>query len=275
MMPRVPVRLRLAPIALALLALGTCVAPARAQSGDTCVAAYEGAQELRQRGSLVQARRELDVCRAACPAALARDCEAWQRDVASRVGRVRLVVTRGGSPATPDAVLVDGRPAVIEPDGGVLVDPGDHTLRIDVADARATERAVSVAPGTEVALTIDVPSHQEDEAPGMPPTSALIVGGVGAGALLVGGGLAIAGHLRVGDLRDDCAPDCAESDVDAVRALWIAGGVAAGVGVGALAVAVALTLGGSSDGGAATRTGLVLAAPPPGAPLGLGARGTF
>lgn len=275
MMQRVPPRPRLAPIVLALLALGTCAAPARAQSGDTCVAAYEGAQELRQRGALVQARRELDVCRATCPAALARDCEAWQRDVASRVGRVRIVVTRDGSPATPDSILVDGQPAVGEPDGAVTVDPGAHTLRIDVAGARATEREVSVAPGAEVALTIDVPPHREDATSGAPPTSALIVGGVGAGALLVGGGLAIAGHLQVGDLRDDCAPDCAESDVDAVRALWIAGGVVAGVGVGALAVAVALTLGGSRDREATTGAGLVLAAPPPGAPLGLGARGTF
>ena len=109
----------------------------------------------------------------------------------------------------------------------------------------------------------------------MPSVTSMILGGVGAGALLVGGGLAIAGHVRVGDLREDCAPDCAESDVDAVRALWIAGGVAAGVGVGALAVAVALALGGSSADDTTARAGLVLAAPPSGAPIGLGARGTF
>ena len=274
MMPEVPPRLRHAPLLLALVGVGAHPAPAWGQSGDTCVAAYEGAQELRQRGALVEARRELDVCRAACPAALARDCESWQRDVASRVGRVRLDVRRDGSPATAEVVLIDGRPAVAEVDGGLIVDPGDHVLRVEVAGATAVERALSLAPGAAVALTVETTSTRSDEDESGLPTASLLLGSVGAGALLVAGGLAVAGHVRVADLRDDCAPDCAESDVDAVRTAWIAGGVTAGVGVGALAVAVALAIAGASDDGATAGAALLLAGPPPGAPLGLGARGT-
>lgn len=272
MMPRVRPRSPLALVLVALVAHGT---PARAQSGDTCVTAYEGAQELRQRGALVQARRELDVCRASCPAALARDCEAWQRDVASRLGRVKLLVTRDAARVSPDRVLVDGQPAVVDPEGVVAVDPGDHDVRIDIAGAPAAEHAVSVPPGGEVTLEVALASSDADEGSSWSPsTPALVVGGIGLGALLVGGGLGVAGHVRVGDLRDGCAPDCAASDVDAVRTMWIAGGVAAGVGVSALAVALALTFASRGDA-PATETGLVLAPPPPGAPLGVGARGTF
>lgn len=281
--PRVSRRPRLSPttplaVALALLAIGG--GPARAQSGETCAAAYETAQELRLGGELVSAQRELDVCVAACPAALARDCADWQRDVAARIGRVRIDVTVEGIPGAPSAVWVDGVAAVPGPDGAIALDPGAHEVRVHVDTAPPATRAVTVAPGGIVALRFDLTRDAADAAPRpwAPPTASIALGAIGAGALLVGGGLAIAGHVRVADLRDGCAPECAPSDVDAVRAMWIAGGVAAGAGVAAIVVATVLALGddGATSGSTARRPrALVLAAPPAGAPLGLGARARF
>jgi hypothetical protein len=266
-----------APVALALALITAWSGPAHAQSGETCATAYEHAQELRLRGELVGARRELDVCTATCPAALARDCDAWRREVAARLARLRIEVVVGGARVAPHGLWIDGAPAVPGPEGVVALDPGAHEVRVAVEGAQPATRSTTVAPGATTTLRIELATARptEDDGSWTPPTSAIVVGAAGAGALLVGAGLGIAGHARVGDLRDTCAPDCAGSDVDAVRSMWIAGGVSAGLGVGALALAVALALGDEAAEPDAADRALALTGTPAGAPLGLGARVRF
>lgn len=250
------------------LVVATAAAPSLAGEGDTCVTAYEGAQQRMREGRLVRARAELDLCLGSCPAALARDCAGWKDDVGSRIGRVAVEVRRDGAPVEVPRVLLDGAEA--RPRGGGLidVDPGAHTIVVEVPGSARAEQRVIVPPGGEVRARFDLPAAPGG---GLPPAS-IALGLVGGGALALGGVLGLVGHVQVADLRDTCAPDCDVADVDAVRSVWIAGGVAAGVGIGALAVAIAIAVGGEE---AATGAAGALGPAPSPSPAGGSLRVTF
>jgi hypothetical protein len=270
----VPRRARRSPVALALVCASAALGPgaggdARAQSGDTCVGAYEGAQERRQRGALVEAARELDLCLGACPEALARDCATWRREISARLARVTIDARLDGASARPGAVAIDGRAVVIGEGNQVDIDPGAHVIRVEIDRADPVERSVTLAEGQRATLRFEAATRSVEP---WPPTSAIVIGTAGGGALLLGAGLGIAGHLQVSDLRDTCAPDCAPSDVSAVRTTWIVGGVAAGVGLGAVAVAIAVALGAGPD---AAESGVALGSSPDGGPLGASCRASF
>ncbi len=239
---------------LAVVLAATSLAPrARAAEGDTCVAAYEGAQQRLKRGELLRARAELDVCLGSCPEALAKDCAIWREDVAGRLARVTFDVRQGGvqTPVADVRVSVDGSTVPVDTRGVVEVDPGPHAIEVSTQGASSETQSVDLPPGGATQLRFDFVGRQAES--GSLPPAAIAIGAVGVAALLVGGGLGLAGHLQVSELRDTCAPDCARADVDAVRSEWIAGGVTAGVGVGALVVALAMVLGDDDDAVEAAR----------------------
>jgi hypothetical protein len=72
----------------------------------------------------------------------------------ARVGQVRVE----RSPA--DArVFVDGAAAVFEPDGGLLLDPGVHELRVEAPGYASTTRSIELASGATVTLIVDLSSQ--------------------------------------------------------------------------------------------------------------------
>jgi hypothetical protein len=257
-----------APVVAIALVVATASASAPAAEGDTCVTAYEGAQQRIRDGQLVLARAELDLCMGSCPAALARDCAGWKDDVGSRIGRVAVEVRRDGAPVDPARVMLDGAEARPGAGGVIDVDPGAHTIVVELPGAAPAEQRITVPPGGVARARFDLESAA---AGGLPPAS-IALGLAGGGALALGAVLGVVGHLQVADLRDTCAPDCDVADVDSVRTVWIAGGVAAGVGIGALAVAFAIAVGGEDH---ATEVARALGPAPPSGPAGGSVRLVF
>ncbi|MEJ7727727.1 MAG: hypothetical protein WKG00_00765 [Polyangiaceae bacterium] len=233
--------------------------PPRAASpsaGDTCVMAYEQAQQNQRARRLLQARADLQLCQRVCPSMLTLDCDRWLGEVSGGIPTVILyAVDQQGRSLSEVRVLVDGAPLVESLDGAqVEVDPGEHTFTFEGRRGGRTETRLAVSSG-ERAQTISV---RLDEAAvgalGTPPTATWVLGGVAAGALALGGVLAIKGHVDRSDLEASCAPSCSEDDVDAVRTEWAVAGVAAGVGAAA-AIAALVVWASNGDATAPASTG--------------------
>jgi hypothetical protein len=220
-----------------------------ADSGDSCISAYEGAQQHRRSGHLLRARAELALCIGSCPSALASDCRTWAAEIAPMIAAVTTEVRAGGAARGDARVWVGG----IEQRRGVSVrtevDPGVHEVRVEAPGMLPASKSVTLAPGTQLPIVFEL--EPLPEPPSSLPVAGIVLGATGTGALLAGAGLGVAGHLEVADLRETCAPRCAEGDVDGIRTTWIAGGIVAGVGLAALATAVALVLTDEGDRGAA------------------------
>ncbi len=255
-----------------LAALLTWSSGATADPGDACVSSYEGAQAAQKRGELVRSKAELRLCLGACPTALASDCRRWLTEISTQIARRNVVVR------TPDGVeigraklLVDG---VERPVGPPLeLDPGPHDLAVEAAGYLPHSLRVEVAAGTEgtqiIALSPGPSSSSRADAEASAPSlvGPLALGGVGLAVLTAAAALAIAGHVEVSSMKDECAPDCPVSRVDTVANLWTAGGILAG-------------LGGATTIGAGVWLGLVAAPAPAGAQargqvLGLDVVGRF
>jgi hypothetical protein len=131
------------------------------------------------------------------------------------------------------------------------VDPGEHVLHFEHPDFVAADLRVTIhggERGREVSITLwkrpsvaSTGARASEPAPPRAPARghrplAYVFGIAGVSVLALGGGLALAGHLRESDLRSSCAPFCSQSDVDGVLALWWSGAGAAALGAIALGV---------------------------------------
>jgi hypothetical protein len=83
----------------------------------------------------------------------------------------------------------------------------------------------------ELQLTGPVPSRS------MPGTGTYVAGGIGVLALSSFAYFELKASGDASDLRQTCAPHCAESDVDAVRSKLLAANVSLGIGLAAIGVA--------------------------------------
>lgn len=210
----------------------------------------------------MRTKAELRLCLGACPRALARDCERWLKEVEPQLARVKAAVRSADGGALDGARLtIDGLPARPNEDGELEVNPGTHVIRADAAGMDPAEQEISVEKGgrTSVELALTRTPAPPPPPPALstpeviersPPIAGIVVGSVGLAGLVAGGVLTLLGHLERSDLKDTCAPLCADADVEAVRRLWIAGGISAGAGAIALGVGVGLILthGGDAKG---------------------------
>ncbi len=217
---------------------------ARAADKERCRSAYEEAQELRKRSSLVQASAELKTCVATCPSALKSDCETWLGEIGKLMPRVTLrFVDDAGSPISGVSLQIDGEP--FRENEVPALDPGRHTFRAEATNHVAAEAREVLAAGetrtlvltlkriqVPIAPTTTVPASKpsaQEATPHSTPIAAYVLGGVGIAALATSGALAIKGQIDKSDLSSSCAPFCDESRVDSIRTTWW---VAAGVGAG-------------------------------------------
>lgn len=138
------------PLRAAHIALGSLVllvaaetrAGADEREKEVCIRAVEHAQVARLDGKLREAREGFVTCaRAVCPEAIRQDCTRWVTDVdASLPSVVFEAVWADGHDATGMHALVDGKPlADTEPGRAVVLDPGEHTFRFEVAGANPVE----------------------------------------------------------------------------------------------------------------------------------------
>ena len=133
----------LALVSLALLVAGeTSVRAADERDKEACIRAVERAQVARIDGKLREAREGFVTCaRAVCPEAIRQDCTRWVTDVDASIPSVVFeAVWVDGHDATGMRVLLDGKLlADTEPGRAVVLDPGEHTFRFEVAGAAPVE----------------------------------------------------------------------------------------------------------------------------------------
>lgn len=241
---------RLVPIGLAI----TLLAPAARADDDTarCIASYERGQMKRKEQKLLDARADFETCsREGCPDLARRDCVVWLREVdASMPSLVVAARTAAGADIRDATLFVDARRVQDTLSGAAVeVEPGEHTVRVQAPDGRAAETSVVAVLGEKnrlVRLTIAEPTRRVPETPREPATSPwpVVLGGVALVAIAAGVTLDLVGSSDLRALRNDCAPGCDASDVDASRTKIILGDALVGAGIVTGAVAIYLALSG-------------------------------
>jgi hypothetical protein len=166
------------PVRVAYLALAPLVllvaGEARLRAADekeVCIRAVEHAQVARLDGKLREAREGFVTCaRAVCPEAIRQDCTRWVTDVdASLPSVVFEAMWVDGRDAIGMRVLVDGKTlADTEPGRAVVLDPGEHTFRFEVAGAVPVETRNVIREGEKnrvVRVTFTPPAPPPPPAP--------------------------------------------------------------------------------------------------------------
>jgi hypothetical protein len=264
-----------------LLPLVALPRTARADDKQICVAASEKGQQLRSSGKLVDAREQFNLCgRTECPKLIQQDCTQWMSEVlASLPSVVPGAKDRKGRDIVDARLTIDGKVATETLDGKpIVVDPGVHTFVFETKGAGAAppvKEQVVVKPGEKnriVSVTIATgddgaapvaalaPERPADGSKSSPPIAAYVVGGLGIVALGAAGVMGLLANSDAHDLRSTCAPNCKQSDVDAIQTRYTIGGVTAGVGGALLVTGIVLFFvhgsGSSQTGSSAPALGL-------------------
>jgi hypothetical protein len=256
---------------LAALSLATQTAWAdRAEDKQTCIAAYEKAQHLRNDAKLRAAREQLLVCsRPECPALVRQDCSQWMTEVNAALPSV-VIAGRDtqGHDVLAVRVSIDGAVVVEQLDGKPInVDPGVHKFRYETSGMPAVDEQVLVREGERnrpLTVTFTSPNATkpdpikppgDDGGADKPSSPVLPVVLIGVGVVALGAALFFDlkanGDART--LRDVCAPNCRQDDVDGVQTKYVAAGVSLGIGIVGVGVGTALFLLRGS-GSASTKT---------------------
>ncbi len=253
---------------VALSLLGSLERTASADHDDkqVCVAASEKGQQLRTAGKLVEAREQFALCgRAACPKLIQQDCTNWTGEVLAAIPSVvPAAKDRNGRDIVDARLTIDGNVVTETLDGKpIVLDPGVHTFVFEPkgaagVGATTVKEQVVVKPGEKnriVTVTFgtadnggsgggNADTHVAHDTTGpskpSPPVLAYVLGGLGIVALGTAGVMGLLANGDAHDLRSSCAPNCKQSDVDAVQTRYTISGVTAGVGGALLITGVVL-----------------------------------
>lgn len=234
--------------------------------------AHGAGQDAREKGHLVEARKQFLVCaQAACPSLVQADCARFGEDLSRTLPSISVVMRDGqGNDLLGGQVYVDG--ALVLLDGkAVELDPGKHVLRF-VYQGREISRDVQLAVGEKgrpiVGVIPDLPgatpaATATPAAAGAPagtspaapspasepsrPVWPLVVAGVGGAALVAGGVLVLVGKGNIPSRCDlsthackaplgDPRYDDAKSAVTTMNIGFVTGGVGAAVAVTGIAL---------------------------------------
>ncbi len=244
-----------------LVAVSATSRTAAADDKQTCVTASEKGQQLRSAGKLVEAREQFNVCgRTECPKLIQQDCTQWMSEVlASLPSVVPGAKDHKGRDIVDARLSIDGKVVTETLDGKpIVLDPGVHSFVFEAkgegaaGGAPSVKEQVVIKPGEKnriVSVTIATGDDGSgaagggagvDERPAeprtsSPPIAAYVIGGLGVVALGAAGVMGLLANSDAHDLRNTCAPNCNQSDVDSIRTRYTIGGVTAGVG-GALLI---------------------------------------
>jgi hypothetical protein len=229
--------------AVALFSFGRV---ARAETPPTreCIDAHANGQVLRGQGRLLQAKSEFLSCAVeSCPQVIRDDCTKFGAEVEASLPSVVVVAQSSAGEDIPSAnVTIDGRAPTLPVDGrAIFVDPGTHVFNLttpagDKASVTTVIREAEKYRRVVVRVAGQAqPSEKASPQPQKPGVSPLVY--VFGGTALLGAGaftyFALDGRHRENQL-DDCAPDCARSDVKAMRRSYLAADVSLGVAVASL-----------------------------------------
>jgi hypothetical protein len=242
--------------ALASLLFGLVLLTARGAAADppkaACVHAAEEGQRLRAEGKLREARESFTACAAErCPALVRSDCSGWLAEVEAAVPTVvirAIPAEAQGRELYEVEVRVDGVVQASKLDGRELpVNPGEHHFAFGAPGRVPAEDDIVIRVGEKHRLLtvslflVNPPPAPVIVKPVSPPPEPRM--GTAVKALLIGGGVVLAGGIAVGasgwlkerSLRRNCAPACAESEVDTARLQLRIADVSMLVGAAALA----------------------------------------
>lgn len=234
--------------AIGVLAIVGFAAPAFADVAETCAEEAESAADARDHGRFHDALASFQKCATdACPRIVRDDCRAGiaaiRNDAPTLIVRIRSArgVDVVGAHLSLDGASVSTQDAI----AGVLVDVGEHVLRVSADGFRPQELPVVVGNTehgrlVEVVLAAEAPPPVTFAAPperNRTPALAVGVGGLAAlGVFTVFGSLSLAGYTH---LESTC-PKCTQSEIDTARTEGIIADVSLGVGLAALVVATIL-----------------------------------
>ena len=249
-----------------LLACFSFVAPAllaapaaNADEKDACVAAHSSGQVSRNEGKLRAARAKFLTCaNERCPPLVRRDCTQWHQEISEAEPTIVFEVHDPHDVEVTDVKIgVDGEPLADRITGVAHeLDPGEHTLRFELATGEVLEEKIVARAGEKnrriVVRAPPAPSPQVVTAPPPPPqpeqpshgvpTLAYVFGGVAVVGLGVFTGFSLIGLSKESDLRSSCAPFCAQSEIDSARRDYLVGDIGLGVAVVAAAATVYVLL---------------------------------
>jgi hypothetical protein len=230
-------------------------AGARAAPAESCVPAYERAQELRTEGKLRAARAQLLACaQPACQGFIRSDCGKWLDEVTAGIPTVVFAARRDGRDTDQVRVTAGGEVVAERLDGrAVAVDPGKHRFRFEASDGAAGEAEILAIEGQKrrvVQIDLRLPAAVVPPVAAPPAPIALpwharrplrfALAGVGALGL---GGFAVLGWTgwrKEKDLSGTCAPACGSGPVQSVRTRYLLADISLGVGLAAAGAAVYL-----------------------------------
>jgi hypothetical protein len=221
--------------------------PSRAE----CLDAHRNAQELKQSAKLVEAQEHLLVCSSgSCPGAIISDCGNWIAELEQTTPSMVFEVRVDGKEALEATVLVDGRP-VADRAHAVKVNPGRHTVRVELAPFPPREQDVVLPEGQRMRLiSIEFESKSREPAPApfvgvapraparerIRPTPGLVYPllGLGIAGAAGFGVFTFLGKSEQNRLEDECEPSCSDGDLQEMKRWYTIGDISAGVGVAAL-----------------------------------------
>lgn len=225
--------------------LSTSSSQAAPPDGATCVKAYESAQMRRKSEDFIGARQELIVCAsAACPSVIQGDCIEWLGKVEDAIPLVIFEAKVNGSPVFDVSVTLAGKLLAERLDGrSVEVNPGLHAFTFERPGAPPVVEKVIIHRGAKshtVMASWSAPIKDGTALPPPPPPPipktrpipALFYALSGIGVVGLGGfaGLGISGLNQEHQLSSTCSPVCKDSDLNPVKAQYIAAYTSAGVG---------------------------------------------
>lgn len=191
---------------------------------QVCLETFERAEESSRTGKLIDAAVAFRACAAEpCSVAMRKECERGLHEVRDATPSLSIAVDDDESPATGARITVDD--VEVPGAGEISVDPGGHRVRAREGSREASQQ-IMVARGERgklVRLKLPPRPRVAEPAPPPPPPSrvpawvpyaAVAVSAVG---FVTFGYMGQRGRTRASDLRDECAPHCASSDVSAVR----------------------------------------------------------
>jgi hypothetical protein len=210
-----------------------------------CVSAHQEAQALRNAGKLLEAGKKLQICTSrTCPGAIISDCGTWTGEVEQATPSMVFEVQVDGHDASDVKVTVDELP-INDWSHAVLVNPGSHSVRVEVPSFAPYVEQILMAEGHRMRLvSVKFTSQKVTPSPGgsagpeEPPRPVPFVTYPLLGAAALGlAGFAVFGELgrsKQNSLEHSCEPNCSSSDLGPMKTDYLIGDIALGVGAAAL-----------------------------------------
>jgi len=247
---------------LALLLVVILTAPvsraARASEPTKCASSYEGAQLLRQRGKLVDAREAARTCaQEGCPEIARKDCASWIEQLDREIPSVAVAARDERDQEVGGArIFIDSMPRADAGSGRPIdLDPGTHAIRVEANGYDAVEQSSTIVQGERgrilritlrkrVAVAPPPPLTAEpkpaESAPSLVP--AFVVGAFSVAALGMSAYFGVTGRDDLARLRSSCAPACSDDEVEPVKRELRVSDVALGVGLVGVAITTYLVI---------------------------------